>query len=778
MARVNAYRASAGADALGGLARALSCPPGRKSPNLRTIELEAWLRRLIPVLICLFLGILGCVAVLQTRDARDESINDAIAEMDLVAVAVASQFDNRIEHVAGIGTQDSTALNVPPRALARGRQVIVSNLAGDIVAAFPARLALAGQFADYLGSGHPLTIFAEKAGVLRITLPTGTDALATVRNLAAPLGQVAIVHPMAAVLGEWQAQASRTFIAFVATALVITVLSLAFLWQATRASHVETGCSRVRDRIDTALSRGRCGLWDWDIARGRIYWSSSMYQILGLAERGDFMSFGDVNALVHPEDGDLSAMAELLAASQSNTIDHVFRLRNGAGDWVWLRARAEIVRESDEEGAHLVGIAVDITEQKRLAERNATADMRLRDALETVSEALVLWDAENRLVMCNSKFQRLHNLPHEAISPGTPYSVVMAMGAQLDVHMQIDLAERPQAGARTYEVRLCDGRWLQINERRTKDGGYVSVGTDISALKTHESQLMDSERRLTGTVADLRHSRQALELQAQQLADLAERYLEQKAEAEGANLAKSRFLANMSHELRTPLNAIIGFAEMMQQQVFGKLGAPKYVDYCNHIHESGHYLLGVITDVLDMSSLEAGRINLDRQDFEIDHAVADALRDIGATAAAKQISLLAEATPGARLLADKASIQKILMTLLRNAVKFTPEGGRVTIRTRQVNGAMNIHVEDTGIGIAPEALARLGRPFEQPAPAFENGMTGSGLGLAIARSLIQLHNGTMRIRSTVGAGTIVLVHLPAPVAKAPARIAPVYQIAV
>ena len=289
---------------------------------------------------------------------------------------------------------------------------------------------------------------------------------------------------------------------------------------------------------------------------------------------------------------------------------------------------------------------------------------------------------------------------------------------------------------------------------------------------------MDSERRLTGTVADLRHSRQALELQAQQLADLAERYLEQKAEAEGANLAKSRFLANMSHELRTPLNAIIGFAEMMQQQVFGKLGAPKYVDYCNHIHESGHYLLGVITDVLDMSSLEAGRINLDRQDFEIDHAVADALRDIGATAAAKQISLLAEATPGARLLADKASIQKILMTLLRNAVKFTPEGGRVTIRTRQVNGAMNIHVEDTGIGIAPEALARLGRPFEQPAPAFENGMTGSGLGLAIARSLIQLHNGTMRIRSTVGAGTIVLVHLPAPVAKAPARIAPVYQIAV
>ena len=134
-------------------------------------------------------------------------------------------------------------------------------------------------------------------------------------------------------------------------------------------------------------------------------------------------------------------------------------------------------------------------------------------------------------------------------------------------------ARRAQdAGARTFEARLNDGRWLQINERRTKDGGYVSVGTDITALKRHEQRLVESEKQLIATVMDLKQSRQKLEAQTQQLADLAERYLDQKAQAESANRAKSEFLANMSHELRTPLNAIIGFAEVMQSGIFGALG--------------------------------------------------------------------------------------------------------------------------------------------------------------------------------------------------------------
>ncbi len=146
----------------------------------------------------------------------------------------------------------------------------------------------------------------------------------------------------------------------------------------------------------------------------------------------------------------------------------------------------------------------------------------------------------------------------------------------------------PLPGARTFEAQIEDGRWLHISERRTKDGGYVSVGTDITALKLHEEKLMQSEKRLMATVADLRQSQQTLEFHTEQLAELAEKYAEEKNRAEEANQTKSKFLANMSHELRTPLNAIIGFSEIMESGMFGALGADKYHEYCRDIRESGN----------------------------------------------------------------------------------------------------------------------------------------------------------------------------------------------
>ena len=200
-------------------------------------------------------------------------------------------------------------------------------------------------------------------------------------------------------------------------------------------------------------------------------------------------------------------------------------------------------------------------------------------------------------------------------------------------------ADEPVAAglrSRTYEARLSDGRWLQVNERRTRDGGYVSVGTDITALKEHEEQLINSERLLLTTVAQLRQSRHSLEEQAQQLADLAERYHEQKAQAEAANRAKAEFLANMSHELRTPLNAIIGFSQLMGSQTFGPLGSQKYRDYCGHILASGEYLLQVVSDILDMSRLEAGRERLCYARFRAELAVSRAVQDVAATAREKR----------------------------------------------------------------------------------------------------------------------------------------------
>jgi two-component system, cell cycle sensor histidine kinase PleC len=485
-----------------------------------------------------------------------------------------------------------------------------------------------------------------------------------------------------------------------------------------------------------------------------------MFAILGLEPNDDLMTFGEVSALVHPDDVKLYDVAAQLADATAQSIDHAFRMRHANGSWVWLRARCELVRQDHEPGMHLIGIAVDITEQKSLMAKTMAADLRLRDAIETIPEAFVLWDADNRLVLCNSNFQDLHHLPDDAVSAGSSYEAVVAAGSKPVVRTRITSEGLPAPGARTFEAQLEDGRWLHISERRTKDGGYVSVGTDITTLKKHEEKLMESERRLIATVADLRSSQQTLEQQTQQLADLAEKYAEEKTRAEEANQAKSKFLANMSHELRTPLNAIIGFSEIMESAMFGPLGADKYREYCQDIRGSGQYLLEVINDVLDMSKIEAGRIRLDLEELDLERILADAMRVVSARAQDKRLTLTAEVTAGVRFKADRRALKQIALNLLSNAVKFTPEAGRVTVRGRISSGLVMFAIEDTGIGISKDALVRLGRPFEQVESQLTKSHQGSGLGLAIAKSLTELHGGTMRIRSTLGAGTIVIVRLP------------------
>src|SRR5262249_44017396 len=161
-------------------------------------------------------------------------------------------------------------------------------------------------------------------------------------------------------------------------------------WQARRASESDHIYEMVRSVVDTRLNRGRCGLWGWDLARGLIFWSNSMFDILGLEPRGNRLTFGHVRALGYPADPQPYELPAQLADGQATFIDSAFRMRHARGDWVWLRARCELVQPTDEPGLHLIGIAVDITEQKNLVAKTEAADIRLRDAIETISEAFVV----------------------------------------------------------------------------------------------------------------------------------------------------------------------------------------------------------------------------------------------------------------------------------------------------------------------------------------------------------------------------------------------------
>src|SRR4051812_18728780 len=638
MARAEAASASAQADSIKGLAQSIANPAYR-----RLLTAEPALRRAVPALIIAFLLTIGVGAVVQVLDHHRQAIAEATHDIDNIADFVAERFDR----LAGAEKADTTRRDLLERALSTraislGRHILLSNADGIITATAPAGGPIGSRLIDVLGETPPLTILGASAGVLEITLADGNRAFATVRTLAAARGQLSIFQLRSDALAPWRSDTTLTVTLTATTGFVLLILGFAFHWQATRAREADAIYDTVRSRIDTALNRGRCGLWDWDLARGRIFWSHSMFAILGLAPRDGLMTFGEVSQLVRPDDSKLYEVAAQRADAKTRAIDHDFRMHHASGKWVWLRVRCELVDQPGEPGVHLIGIGVDITEQKTLVERTAAADIRLRDAIETIPEAFVLWDHDNRLVLCNSNFQELHDLPDEAITVGASYESLVAAGQKPVVRNKIVTAGPAIPGARTFEAQLEDGRWLHISERRTKDGGYVSVGTDITALKTHEEKLIDSEKRLMATVQDLRVSQQ-------RSAELTEKYAVEKTRAEEANQAKSKFLANMSHELRTPLNAIIGFSEIMESNMFGPLGSEKYHEYCGDIRGSGQYLLEVINDILDMSKIEAGRIRLDFEDLDLDTLLSEAMRVVSARAEEKQLDVASRISPDLRL---------------------------------------------------------------------------------------------------------------------------------
>ncbi|APY13279.1 PAS domain-containing protein [Brucella sp. 10RB9212] len=725
------------------------------------IIIEPILRRLVPALIIIFLIILGVARVFSLLAWRDDielqhkaALSGATAHLAQMIERVA----NGIETGAQLSAKDlqDAMTELRSRGLTSSGMTIAIVDAQSMIKAASGPAGIAGSQIDtILGDAQPLFLFAERAGVLRVVLQGEAAFGALAKPMTAPYSIIA-VEPESTIFAKWKRAVSLNVTLFAGTIGVMFAILYAYFSQAARAREADDLSGQIQRRIDMALARGRCGLWDWDMARGRIYWSRSMYEMLGYEAQDAVLPFGDVAAIINEEDGDLYSIAEQAAAGDISHVDRVFRMRHADGSWVWMRVRAEIASEGD---LHLVGIAFDVSEQHRFAQQTAEADMRIREAIENISEAFVLWDANNRLVMANSKFSEYAGLPVWTLKPGVPRNEVDAHTRPFTFERRM-ANEHNRAGGQTFERQLSDGRWLQVNERRTQDGGMVSIGTDITQLKLHQERLVDSERRLMATVHDLSVARKGERDRVRELSELARKYSLEKERAEAANRAKSEFLANMSHELRTPLNAIIGFSEMIQAGTFGPLGSDRYEEYINDIHTSGNFLLNVINDILDMSKIEAGHFSLDREEIDLCPLINETVRIISLQAEEKNIAVETRIEDAMELYADRRAIKQVLINLLSNAVKFTSYGGRITVRARKTGAALFMTIQDTGVGIPKSALRKIGQPFEQVENQFTKTHTGSGLGLAISRSLAELHGGWLRIRSTERVGTVVSVCIP------------------
>ncbi|RWG81759.1 PAS domain-containing sensor histidine kinase [Mesorhizobium sp.] len=745
-------RRAARGDGLAGNARLIAEPAYQ-----RLLAAEPLLRRAIPALIVIFLIVIAALRFLSLVNERDEVERETKAVLSLAAGQMA-QAITADASAAGANAADLLETTSRQGAMGRSHVLAITDGAFKIIAVSPLSTGWQGRALDSLVlGGQPLFMFGDRAGVMDVSIG-GKDWLAAVSLAGDRKNAAAVLVPKEVVFESWRKTVSLNVTLFVLTAGVLIVILYAYFGQAARAKAADRIYLEAHQRIDMALVRGRCGLWDWDMVRGKMYWSRSMYDMLGYEPCDTMLSFGEVDEIIHPDDGDLFELANRIVEREIDHIDQVFRMRHADGQWVWMRARAQVIDPEAPE-IQLIGIAVDVTEQRHLALRSEAADMRLRTAIENINESFVLWDAAERLIMCNSKFQKDNGLSDRDVVPGATRDMLEERMLAFASERRLANANGPHGGV-TLERQLADGRWLQVNELRTRDGGIVSVGSDITQIKLHQEKLVDSERRLMATIHDLSLARRAEEERAKELVELNRKYMKETERAEAANRAKSEFLANMSHELRTPLNAIIGFSELMEQRLFGPLGSERYEEYASDINGSGKYLLGVINDILDMSKIEAGQFSLDREEIDLCPLIKETVRVISLQAAEKSIKVETRIADSMRLYADRRAIKQIAINLLSNAVKFTGQGGHITVRARSASGALVLTIEDNGCGIPKQALSKLGRPFEQVQNQFSKNHTGSGLGLAISRSLAELQGGALKIRSTEGVGTIVSVRIP------------------
>ncbi len=463
------------------------------------------------------------------------------------------------------------------------------------------------------------------------------------------------------------------------------------------------------------------------------------------------------------------ALPRFLESGQA--IDISFMFSTKSGETVDVLASALSERNAEGEFIRSISVLIDVTERRRVEAEQRDTQFLLRAMTEGATEGIFIKDLDGRYRMFNAAGARLMGKNRDDIIGRDDTEV---FPPELSRSIMADDREILESGEpRTVEeVQTIDGaaRTFRTSKGPCRDAegrivGIIGVTRDVTEQKRDENELRmardELEKRVGERTADLARVNESLRQEIDERGRAEQALVVAKEDAELANRAKSEFLANTSHELRTPLNAVIGFADMLGGAYAGALNA-RQADYVSDIRASGGALLELINDILDLSKIESGTVEVYEEEVDVSRAVQATVRLVKERAHSAQLQLrtnLVDDLPSLR--ADERMIKRILLNLLTNAAKFTPAGGEVDIDAFVgEDGAFCLAVTDTGIGIAEENQALVMTPFGQVDSALSRRYRGTGLGLPLVKSMSERHGGSVQLRSETGVGTTVTIRFP------------------